>query len=96
MHNPKEFYLQTIYWILHYLKGTSEKGILFRKWTTLTLETYNNDDYAGLMVDRWPTSVYNTFLCGNLVKWRSKKHNVIARSSAEAEFGSMTLETYEL
>nr|CAN73928.1 hypothetical protein VITISV_013262 [Vitis vinifera] len=35
---------------------------------------------------------YCTFLGGNLVTWRSKKHNVVARSSVEAEFRAMTPE----
>ena len=34
---------------------------------------------------------YFTFVGGNLVTWRSKKQNVVARSSAEAEFRGMTL-----
>uniref|UniRef100_A0A2P2PH61 Uncharacterized protein n=1 Tax=Rhizophora mucronata TaxID=61149 RepID=A0A2P2PH61_RHIMU len=29
MHNFTEIYLQVVYWILKYLKGTSGKGILF-------------------------------------------------------------------
>ncbi|RVW33186.1 Retrovirus-related Pol polyprotein from transposon RE1 [Vitis vinifera] len=37
------------------------------------------------------TSGYFTFVGGNLVTWKSKKQNVIARSSAEAEFRGMTL-----
>jgi len=36
------------------------------------------------------------FLGGNLVTWRSKKQNVIARSSAEAEFRAMALGVCEL
>ena len=31
----------------------------------------------------------STFVGGNLVTWRSKKQNVVARSTAEAEFRSM-------
>lgn len=37
-------------------------------------------------VDRRSTSGYCSFVGGNLVTWRSKKQNVVARSSAEAEF----------
>ncbi|RVW78470.1 Retrovirus-related Pol polyprotein from transposon RE1 [Vitis vinifera] len=36
--------------------------------------------------DRRSTSGYFTFVGGNLVTWKSKKQNVVARSSAEAEF----------
>ena len=36
------------------------------------------------------------FLGGNLVTWRSKKQNVVARSSAKAEFGAMAQGVYEL
>ncbi|RVX08193.1 Retrovirus-related Pol polyprotein from transposon TNT 1-94 [Vitis vinifera] len=41
--------------------------------------------------DRRSTSGYFTFVGGNLVTWKSKKQNVVARSSAEAEFRGMTL-----
>ena len=37
-------------------------------------------------MDQRSTSGYYSFVGGNLVTWRSKKHNVVARSSAEAEF----------
>ncbi|RVW91355.1 Retrovirus-related Pol polyprotein from transposon RE1 [Vitis vinifera] len=50
------------------------------------LVTYNNADWARSIVDRRSTSRYCSFVGGNLVTWRSKKHNVVARSSAEAEF----------
>ena len=43
------------------------------------------------MDDRRSTSSYFTFVGGNLVTWKSKKQNVIASSSAEAEFRGMAL-----
>ena len=36
-------------------------------------------------MDRRSTSRHCTFVGGNLVTWRSKKHNVVARSNAEAK-----------
>lgn len=42
------------------------------------------------------TSGYCTFLGGNLVTWKSKKQNIVARSSAEAEFRAMAMGICEL
>ena len=96
MHNPKENHLRAVYRILQYLKGTPGKGILFTKGQGITLEAYTDADYAGSVDDRRSTSGYCTFLGGNLVTWRSKKQNVVARSSAEAEFRAMALGICEL
>ena len=96
MHNPKGVHLQAVHRILQYLKGTPGKGILFKKGEGLTLEAYSDADYAGSIVDRRSTSGYCTFLGGNLVTWISKKQNVAARSSAEAEFKAMALGICEL
>lgn len=38
------------------------------------------------MSDRRSTFGFCTFIGGNLVTWRSRKQNVVARSSVEAEF----------
>jgi len=55
----------------------------------LTLEAYFVANYAGLPMDRRSILGYCTFLGGNLVTWRSKKQNVVAKSSAETEFRVM-------
>ena len=96
MHSPKEAHLQAAYRVLQYLKGATGKGILFKRNGGLVLEAYTDADYAGSIVDRRSTSGYCTFLGGNLVTWRSKKQNVVARSSAEAEFRTMAQGVCEL
>ena len=60
------------------------------------LEAYTDADYVGSPVDRRSTSGYCIFLGGNFVTWRSKKHNVVARSSAKAEFRAMAQGICEL
>ena len=62
----------------------------------MKLEAYTNVDYASSIIDRRSTLGYCTFFGGNLVTWRSKKQNVVERSSAKAEFRSMVLEIREL
>ncbi|RDX99177.1 putative mitochondrial protein, partial [Mucuna pruriens] len=89
MHDPRERHLQAVERILQYLKASPGKGLLFIKEGTLSMEIYTDTDYAGSIVDRRSTCRYCMFLGGNLVTWRSKKQNVVARSSAEAEFRAM-------
>ncbi|XP_058724364.1 phospholipid-transporting ATPase 2-like isoform X1 [Vicia villosa] len=96
MHCPKEIHLQAVHRIMQYLKGTPGRGILFKRNGNTTLEAYTDADYAGSIVDRRSTTGYCTFLGGNLVTWRSKKQNVVARSSAEAEFRAMAQGICEL
>ncbi|RDX71963.1 hypothetical protein CR513_48619, partial [Mucuna pruriens] len=89
MHDPRERHLQAVERILQYLKASLGKGLLFRKEGILSMEIYTNTNYAGSIMDRRSTSGYCMFLGGNLVTWTSKKQNVVARSSVEAEFRAM-------
>ncbi|WKA07561.1 hypothetical protein VitviT2T_025368 [Vitis vinifera] len=87
MHNPGEQHMNAIMRILRYLKNAPRKGILFAKNVDhQSIEVYTDADWAGAVDDRRSTSGYFTFVGGNLVTWKSKKQNVVARSSAEAEF----------
>ena len=56
---------------------------------------YTDADFVGSPLDRRSTIDYCTFLRGNLVSW-SKKQNVVARSSVEAEFRAMAAGVCEL
>ncbi|RVW64704.1 Retrovirus-related Pol polyprotein from transposon RE1 [Vitis vinifera] len=62
------------------------RGLLFKSQGHLQIETYTDADWAGSIVDRRSTSGYCSFVDDNLVTWRSKKQNMVAKSSAEAEF----------
>ncbi|RDY14081.1 putative mitochondrial protein, partial [Mucuna pruriens] len=77
MHSPSKRHLEAVYQILRYLKSTLDK------------EAYTDADWAGSITDRRSTSGYCTYVWGNLVTWRNKKQNVVARSSAKAEYRVM-------
>ncbi|XP_024017443.1 uncharacterized protein LOC112090417 [Morus notabilis] len=96
MQAPKEAHLHAVNKILHYLKGNPGRGVLFRRNGGMSLDVYTDADYAGSPIDKRSTLGYCTFLGGNLVTWRSKKQNVVARASAEAEFRAMALGICEL
>ncbi|RVW76140.1 Retrovirus-related Pol polyprotein from transposon RE1 [Vitis vinifera] len=92
MHNPGEQHMNAVMRILRYLKNAPKKRILFAKNVDhQSIEVYTDADWAGAVDDRRSTFGYFTFVGGNLVTWKSKKQNVVARSSAEAEFRGMTL-----
>ena len=86
MHAPGPAHFEAVYRILRYLKGTPSRGLLFKSRGHLQIENYTDADWAGSIVDRRSTSGYCSFVGGNLVTWRSKKQNVVDRSSADAEF----------
>jgi hypothetical protein len=55
----------------------------------MEVKGFTDADWAGNLTDRRSAFGYFTFVVGNLVTWRSKKQNVTARSSAEAEYRGM-------
>ncbi|KAL4032492.1 hypothetical protein IC575_005570 [Cucumis melo] len=91
MQAPYEEHMEAVKRILGYLKMTPGKRLMFKKTDKKTIETYTDSDWVGSVVDRKSTSGYCTFVWGNLVTWRSKKQNVVSRSSVEAEYRAMSL-----
>ena len=82
--------------ILRYLKKTPGLGLFYKKGEDRGLEIYTDADWVGCSDDRRSTSGYCSFVCGNLVTWKSKKQPVVSRSSAEAEFRALALGICEL
>ena len=96
MHDLGEQHMNAVMCILRYLKSAPGKGILLTKNVDFqSVDAYSDADWAGAIYDRRSTSRYFTFVGGNLVTWRSKKQNVVARSSLEAEFKGMALRICE-
>src|SRR3954463_4906897 len=91
MHDPRTTHSDAVDRILRYLKSCPGKGILLGSHNHLRVEVYTDADWAGLRDDRKSTSGYCSFVEGNLVTWQSKKQNVVARSSAEAEYRALAL-----
>ena len=72
---------------MQYLKGTPGRGILFKRNGNVSLEAYTDADYVGSIVDTRSTMGYFTFLGGNLVTWKSKKQNKVAKSVLKQSLG---------
>nr|GEX75864.1 uncharacterized mitochondrial protein AtMg00810-like [Tanacetum cinerariifolium] len=84
--------------ILGYMKGTPGLGILYANHGHHIAESFTDaDDYAGCPNTSLSTTGYCVFVGGNLVSWKSKKQNIVSRSSSsEAEYRAMTQTTCEL
>jgi hypothetical protein len=96
MHAPTEAHMQIVKRVLRYLKGSIGRGILMQNNQHTNIMGFSDADWAGNACDRKSTTGYCTLVGGNLVSWKSKKQNVIARSSAEAEYRAMASTACEL
>ena len=61
-------------------------ALWYPKGSTFDLLGYSDSDYAGCKVDRKSTTGTCQFLGRSLVSWSSKKQNLVALSTAEAEY----------
>jgi hypothetical protein len=96
IHAPSEAHMDAVNRILRYLKSAPGRGLMFSRHGHLDIEGHIDVDWAGSVTDIRSTSGYFTFMGGNLVSWRSKKQNVVSRSSAKAEYRGMAHRVGEL
>ena len=96
MSSPRTTHWAVLEQILCYLKGAPGRGILYGNHGHSHVECFSDADWAGSKIDRKSTTGYCVFVGGNLVSWKSKKQNVVSRSSAESEYRSMAQSTCEL
>jgi len=87
--DPGTVHMQAAKRVLRYLKGTKELGLKFTRPADGSLNLlwgYVDSDWAGCVDTRKSTTGYVLMLNGAVVAWKSKRQNVVALSSAEAEF----------
>ena len=96
LQSPCDTHWDTTVRILRYIKGTPGQGVLYENKGHTQIVGYSDADWAGSPTYRNSTSGYCVFIRGNLISWKSKKQDVVARSSVEVEYRVMTLATCEL
>ncbi|KAL4038595.1 hypothetical protein IC575_002217 [Cucumis melo] len=82
--------------ILCYLKVASRREILYKDHGHMRVKCFSDADWAGSREDRRSTSGYCVFVGKNLVSWKSKKQNVVSRSSVELEYRVMAQSVCEI
>src|ERR1044072_3739745 len=78
---------EAIKWILRYLRGTSDRGIMFsREQNVPSVVGYVDSDYAGGLDDRRSTTGYVFTLAGGPICWKSSVQRIVAMFSTEAVY----------
>ncbi|RVW29668.1 Retrovirus-related Pol polyprotein from transposon TNT 1-94 [Vitis vinifera] len=96
LQSPCDSHWDAVIRIFDISKVHQAKVYCTRTEVILKLLVTQDADWAGSPTDRRSTSGYCVFIGGNLISWKSKKQDIVARSSAEAEYRAMALATCEL
>ena len=96
LQSPCDSHWDAMIRILRYIKGAPGQGVLYENRGHTQIIVYCDADWAGSPTNRRSTSGYCVFIGGDLISWKSKKQDVVAKSSAEAEYQAMALATCEL
>lgn len=96
MKSPKQSHMNAAIRVLGYLKSAPALGILLSAASDLTITAYCDSVWDSCPLSRWSFTGYITKLGLFAISWKTKKHNIVSRSSAEAEYRSMATTICEI
>lgn len=86
MEKPKQDHLIAAKRILRYIKGTMDQGLFYTYSQSSNLVGYSDSDYGGDLDDHKSTSGYLFHIGSAAFSWSSKKQQIVALSTCEAEY----------
>ncbi|XP_015577125.2 uncharacterized mitochondrial protein AtMg00810-like [Ricinus communis] len=86
MSSPSQTHLGAAKRVLKFLKGSADHGIWYLRTRDVNLIGYADSDWAGSIDDMKSTSGYLFSLGSGVFSWNAKKQDVVAQSTAEAEY----------
>ncbi|XP_047161113.1 uncharacterized mitochondrial protein AtMg00810-like [Vigna umbellata] len=96
MQSPQHFHFSVVQRILKYLLGTSSRGLFFSGNSSLQLQAYSDDDWAGCPDTRRSTTGWCMFLGNAPISWKCKKQDSVSKSSTEAKYRTMSATCSEI
>lgn len=92
MSNPGKIHWEALKWILRYLKGASNFGLMFERQDDINQPVigYVDSDYAGNVDTRKSLTGFLFTLYGTAISWKSSLLSVVALSTTEAEYIALT------
>ncbi|XP_017984383.1 PREDICTED: uncharacterized mitochondrial protein AtMg00810-like [Theobroma cacao] len=86
MQSPSEIHFKAAKRVLRYIKGTVNYGIKYSRTDSSELQGYIDSDWAGSLDDSKSTRGFCFSFSSGMFSWNSKKQEVVAQSSVEAEY----------
>ena len=88
MAHPGKEHWQAVKWILRYLRGSADLGLVFDRNSSsgTSVVGFVDSDYAGDLDKRRSLTGYLFTLSGSAISWRSTLQSTVALSSTEAEY----------
>lgn len=80
--------------LLHYLKGTQDHGLTFKR-SAQPLIGYADVDHSECVVDRKSYTGYVFILANGAISWKAKKQGITATSSTQAEYIALSEDARE-
>ncbi|KAA0041382.1 Retrovirus-related Pol polyprotein from transposon TNT 1-94 [Cucumis melo var. makuwa] len=90
MHCASELHLKAAKRVIRYVKGTSDFGVKFTRGKEFKLIGFSDSDWGSSIDDMRSTLGYCFTLSSGVFSWSSKKQEIVAQSTAEAEFIAAT------
>ncbi|XP_028196721.1 uncharacterized protein LOC114381688 [Glycine soja] len=93
---PTSAHQQATFRILRYIKGSPSAKIFLSVDSQIHLKGFSDSDWADYIDTRRSITGYAIHLGNSLILWKSKKQDIVSRSSSEAEYKALASAACEL